>query len=422
MKKTEIFKYLIKEFHESKLPGVISRELLIPETNKIITLVGSRRSGKTFYFYQLMNELMEKGVPKDRMLYVDFDDDRLYPLALDELDDLLEAYYELYPGNKTIRKYLFFDEVQNVEGWERFVRRVSEKEKVKVYLTGSSSKLLSREIATSLRGRTLAFHVFPLSFSEFLRFKGLKLEKDFAYSNARFVIKKLFGEYLDYGGFPEIALAGQLKNEILSEYYEVMIYRDIIERFSVRNMPFLKMLSKFLITNVASPFSINAYYNAIKNGMKVSKETVLDYLSYLVDANIVHLTQMFSYSLKTQQANPSKAYCVDNGLRNAVALRFSKDDGRLAENLVFLELKRRSQDVCYWKGAKEVDFVLKQKDGKLTAINVSYSNDIDQRESEGLHEFRKRFGAKELIILTMDLEERKDGIAYIPLWRWLLEK
>lgn len=420
MKKTEVFKYLIKEFHESKLPPVISREFSIPETTKIVSLVGSRRSGKTFYFYQLIGELERKGVARSSVLYLDFDDDRLYPLNLAELSDVLDAYYELYPDNKEVQKYFFFDEIQNIDGWEKFVRRVAEKEKARVYITGSSSKLLSKEIATSLRGRTITFHVFPLSFAEFLKFKNVKLEKDFVYSNARFKIKKLFEEYLNYGGFPEVAVTERLKKETLSEYYNVMIYRDIIERFSVRNTSLLKRLSKFLITNLSSPFSINAYYNAIKNEIKVSKETVLEYLSYLVDANIVHLSQIFSYSLKTQQANPSKVYCVDNGLRNAVALRFSKDDGRLAENLVFLELKRRGQEPYYWKKKKEVDFVLKQGK-KLSAINVSLTNEVNSREVEGLREFKECFDADQLTVLTKDLEQKKDGIKYIPLWRWLLE-
>lgn len=420
MKKTSSFKYLIKEFHESAVYPGIQRDLKIPKTTKILSLIGSRRSGKTFYFYQLIRELVGKEVSKDAILYIDFTDDRLYPLKIDELDSLLEAYYELYPSNKEAQKYFFFDEIQDVDGWETFVRRVAEKERAQVYVTGSSSKLLSREIATSLRGRTLAFHLFPLSFSEFLRFKGIKLEKDFAYSNSRFKIKKLMGEYLDWGGFPEIVLSNQLKHEILSNYYEVMIYRDVVERFSVRNTSLLRRLSKFLITNVASQFSINSYYNALKNEIKVSKETVLEYLSYLEDANIVYLTHIFSYSLKIQQANPSKVYCVDNGLRNAIALRFSKDDGKLAENLVFLELKRRGYDVYYWKGKKEVDFVLKHNDGRLSAINVSYSDEIDPRETEGLHEFKEKFGKSELIILSKDLEKSEDGITYIPLWHWLL--
>ncbi|MBI5636013.1 ATP-binding protein [Candidatus Micrarchaeota archaeon] len=422
MKKIEAFKYLIKEFHENELPAITERELKLPQTSKIVSLVGSRRSGKTFYFYQLAKELIAGGVAKDRILYVDFSDDRLFELKLSELNALLEAYYELYPSNKTAQKYFFFDEIQDVDGWEAFVRRVAEKEKAQVYVTGSSSKLLSKEIATSLRGRTLAFQLFPLSFREFLSFKGIKLEKGFAYSNARFEVKKLLGEYLDYGGFPEVALAEALKHDILSNYYEVMLYRDIVERFSVRNTRLLKRLGKFLLTNVSSQFSINSYYNAVKSEAKVSKDTVLEYLSYLEDANVVYLTQIFSYSLKTQQANPSKAYCVDNGLRNAVALRFSKDDGRLAENLVFLELKRRGHEVYYWRGKKEVDFVLRQKDGKLSAINVSYTDEIDAREAQGLHEFKEKFGARKLTILTKDLDKKGGGITYLPLWRWLLEK
>ncbi len=421
MDKEELFKYIIKEFHESELPEPIPRELAIPETKKIITLVGSRRAGKTFYFYQLIKKL-SKTIPKERIIYIDFEDDRILPLDYKELDNILEAYFELYPQNKDKEIYLFFDEIQNIDSWELYVRRIHDKEKVRLFITGSNSKLLSREIATSLRGRTLTFYIFPLSFREFLKFNKLEVEKNIAYSKERFKIKKVFDKYLKSGGFPEVVLErNNLEHEILSNYYDIMIYRDVVERFSVRNTTLLKSLMKFLFTNISSQFSVNAYYTSIKEVSAIGKETLFEYMSYLEEANIIFLVPLFDYSLKRQQANPRKIYCIDNGLRNAVSFSFSQDQGKLAENLVFIELKRRKKEVYYWKNRSEVDFIVQDQDQSLTAINVSYTNDIDKRETDSLLECRKDLKKiKELVILTKDIEKEENNIRFIPLWKWML--
>lgn len=420
--KKEIFKILIKEFHELDLPPVIVRDLKIPrETNKIITITGSRRIGKTFYFYQLINEFKKK-VPFDRILYVNFEDDRILPLSFKELNGLLEAYFELYPENKDKEIYLFFDEIQNVKEWELFVRRVYDKEKARVFLTGSSSKLLSREIATALRGRTLSYHLFPLSFTEFLRFKGLDVKPDFEYLKLRFKIKNLLCEFIFFGGFPEVVLEEEsLKLKILKDYYDLMIYKDLVERFSVRNVGLLKNLMKFLITNVSTSFSTNSYYRSIEQELRVSRETIMEYLSHIEEIELIYFLPVFSYSLKAQQVNPKKIYSLDNGLRNAVSFRFSQDEGRLVENLVFQEIKRMELDVYYWKKKGEVDFVIK-KDNKLVGVNVSYGEEIKEREERSLRELKKEFGEKtqELILITKDIEENKEDIKFIPLWKWLL--
>jgi len=422
MNKVTEFRYIIKEFHEFDFPKIMPRDLNIPETSKIISIIGSRRAGKTFYFYQIIQNLLKNDISKENILYINFEDDRLLPLEVDELNDLIEAYYELYPDSKKQKKYFFFDEIQNIKNWEIFVRRIYDKEKIKIYITGSSSKLLSKEIATSLRGRTLAFHLHPLSFNEFLKFKNIKMGKNYEYSSQRFKIKNLFEEYLNFGGFPEVALSEKLKQEILSDYYEMFIYRDLVERFSIRNTRLLKMLTKYLITNISSIFSINSYYNSTKKEMKVSKETILEYISHLSDINLIYLVPIFSYSLKVQQVNPSKSYCIDTGLRNAVALKFSKDVGRLVENIVYTELKRRGKEIFYWKNKQEIDFVIKEKNNKLTVINVNYTDEINEREIKGLQEFKKIYKSKinELLILSKNLEEKKDGINIIPIWKWLL--
>lgn len=430
MDKKNIFKLVIKEFHESKLPETKERDLELPQkTNKIITLSGPRRSGKTYYFYQVIRKLKKK-IEQTRIIYINFEDDRLLPLAIKDLDDLVEAYFELYPENKTRKIYCFFDEIQNIDNWELFVRRIYDKEKVKIFLTGSSSKLLSQEIATSLRGRTLNYQMFPLSFKEFLRFKDIEPDKDFAYSQVRFKIKKLFQEFTVFGGFPEVVLENEdLKMAVLKNYYDLIIYRDLAERFSIRNTNFLKSLSKYLITNFSAPFSINAYYQNLEKPLRPAKETVLEYLSYLQEIELIFLLPIFSYSLKAQQVNPKKNYVIDNGLRNAVSFRFSQDFGRLLENLVFIELKRRNEEIYYHKQKRECDFIITNNLKASEAIQVTQELNKNNKEREvgGLIEAMREYRIKQGLILVQDLkektEEKIDGrkIKFIPLWEWLLE-
>ncbi|WP_292470818.1 ATP-binding protein [Methanolobus sp.] len=419
MAKKSAFKQIIKEFHEKELPETYSRDLKIVDTRKIVSLIGSRRSGKTFYFYELMKGIRQNA-DNSQILYINFEDDRIMPLELNDLNSVIEAYFELYPENTDKTLYFFFDEIQNISGWEIFVRRIHDTMDSRIFVTGSSSKLLSQEIATSLRGRTIPFYLYPLSFREYLHFKGIALEKDWEYGKKKYLVKKAFGEYLRWGGFPEIVLEDEtLRQAILRNYYEMFIYRDLVERFSIRNTSLLKGLASYLLTNISNLFSVNSYYKTIKESTHVSKETLAEYISYLEDINLVWQVPFFSPSLKSQQVNPRKIYCIDPGLRGAVAFQFSKDTGRLAENITFIELKRRNYDVYYWKDKKEVDFIARSDDGRLRAINVSYTNDIDPRETEGLHDFAKLNDA-ELILLTEDIEKEEDGINFIPLWKWLL--
>jgi hypothetical protein len=419
MDKKTSFKQLIKEFHEKELPEIYSRELKIADTRKIVSLIGSRRSGKTFYFYELIKDI-RNNADVSQVLYINFEDDRIMPLEPGDLNIITEAYFELYPENTDKTLYFFFDEIQNIPGWEIFVRRLNDTTDTRIFVTGSSSKLLSKEIATSLRGRTIPFYLYPLGFREYLHFKGIYLEKDWEYGIKRYAVKKMFEEYIRWGGFPEIALEDEtLRQSILKNYYEMFIYRDLVERFSIRNTSLLKGLASYLLTNISNLFSVNSYYKAVKENTQVSKETLAEYVSHLEDIGLIWQVPFFSYSLKSRQVNPRKVYCIDQGLRGAVAFQFSKDTGRLAENITFIELKRRNYDVYYWKGKKEVDFIARSEDGKLQAINVSYTNDISSRETEGLHEFNKQNDA-ELILLTEDIEKEENGISFVPLWKWLL--
>lgn len=423
MRIKEAFKYIIKEFQESARPDFTKRKLVIPDTTKVISLVGPRRAGKTFYFYQLIHNLLINNIDPTLVLYINFEDDRILPLQSSDLNAILEAYYELYPGNTGKMLYLFFDEIQNVENWEVFIRRIDDTKNAKIYITGSSSKLLSQEIATSLRGRTLSYHMYTLGFEEFLRMKQVILDRNFEYTEQRYLVKNLFKEYLYNGGYPEVVLESEeMRRDILKNYFELIICRDIVERFSIRNITLLKNLLKYLMTNISTQFSVSAYYRVVKNDIAVSKETIIEYLSYLEDINLIYLVPFFSYSVKRQQVNPRKVYCADNGLRNAVSFRFSKDEGRLAENLIFLELKRRGEELYYWKNRGEVDFVFSDDENLLTALNVSYTDIPAEREINSLLEFMEEFctKVKDLILLTEDMEKVEDGIRYVPLWKWML--
>ena len=425
--KKEIFKFLIKEFHEKKLPEVVKRDLDLPlNSDKIITLSGPRRVGKTYYFYYLIQQLKKK-VPLQRILYINFEDDRLFPLKLENLNDLLEAYFELYPENKDKKIYCFFDEIQIVEKWEVFIRRIYDKENVRIFITGSSSKLLAREIASSLRGRTLHYRLYPLSFREFLRFKGIQPEPSVVYGKERFKLKKLFGEYLIFGGFPEVVKEKKdLKPAILNNYYEMIVYRDLVERFALRNTRALRALCKYLVSNIGGLFSINSYYKSAERDLKPARETLFEYISCLQEIEFVYFLPIFSFSLKTQQSNPRKIYIIDNGFFNVVAFKFSKNYGHLLENAVFLELKRSENEIYYYKKKKECDFMIR-KSGRWQVYQVTQeiNEQNKEREIEGILEAMNFLKLKRGIIITKDqefeIQEKGRRIQIIPAWKWFLQ-
>lgn len=423
------FKNIIEEFHSSDLLQPKIRQHGIPlDLNKIIVIYGPRRSGKTYLFFQLINELIfEKKVMKTTIVYINFEDDRILPLASKNLNSLIEAYYEMYPENQSQTIYWFFDEIQNIEDWEIFVRRIYDKEKVQIFITGSSSKLLSHEIATSLRGRPVSFPVYPLNFKEFLDFKGLKLKRNFEFSKQRFEIVKLLDEFLNKGRFPEVSLNDdRICGKILQEYYDSLVYKDLVDRYSIRNTALLKDILKHLLTNITKPFSVNSFYKTVKQNTPVSKDTVYEYVSYIEETRYFSFLPDFSYSLKKQRVNPKKIICLDNGLRNRIAFKFSADAGKLAENLVGELLAEKSvegpNELFYWSEKYEVDFIVKDTDNGLTAINVCYGDEIEDREIDSLLAFKRNFSKKVkiLTLITKDIEEDHKEIKMIPLWEWLL--
>lgn len=306
-----------------------------------------------------------KSENRDKIIYINFEDEWLLPIEREDLNLILESYYELYPENVGEKLYIFFDDY--------------DQEKVEVCVTGSSSKLLSKEIATQLWGRTLTYLIFPYSFKEFLRARSVTLERHFEYTHLRYRIKKLLQEHILFGGFPEIAeRAEPLKTKILQEYFDLIFYRDLVERYRIRNFGVVRDMMLYLVNNFSSYFSTNKYYNRLKSqGKKVSKNTLFTYISCMADINFIFLVPKYG-KLKEQFANPKKVCLV-----NAIALKFSSDIDRLYENTVFIDLKRWGKEAYYWKNKHECDFPVKEGEEIEEAIQVCYDLTEENREREG---------------------------------------
>ena len=422
MNKKPVFKQLIADAVERSFDHVIDRHIAIP-TNvvKIVSLVGPRRAGKTFVLYGLIRTL-RKTIPAECLIYLNFEDDRLFPLQLSDLDGLISGYYELYPEHRDRTVYFFLDEVQEVPHWEKFVRRITDQENCRVYLTGSSSKLLSQELATSLRGRTISFEVFPLSFPEFLSFKNIKVNEQT--SRGKSTLINTLHQYLQQGGFPELIFTPEsLHQRIIQEYLDLMIYRDLTERFSLKNPPLIKYLLKHLLQNIANPLSIHKVYNDLRSqGFRVAKNTVYEYLGYLEDAFILFRAERWSRSVRQQAVNPIKVYTVDIAFRRAMSAH--DDTGRLFENIVFLHLRRSGSIPYYFLGHQEVDFYGSEQ----PLINACYALDTPatrQREVRGLQEAMNALHHTESWLITWDeeetIQEAGKTIHVLPLWKWLLK-
>ena len=386
---------------------------------EIIVITGIRRCGKSTLMYQMINKLLLEGTDPKQILFINFDDNKLNENSLDEI---YLSYREYINHEK--KAYIFFDEVHKKELWESWIRKKYDtKTNDKFVVSGSCSYLLKKEYSTLLTGRNITFEVFPLSFEEFLLFKDLKIKKEniknnVILENTKISILKYLNEYINIGGFPEVLFKEkQFKIKILEQYFDDILYKDIIDRYNL-NTQKTKDLAILLITNFTGFISLRN----IRNSLGISYDTIKDYLSHFKEAFLFFVIDHFSYSFKEQKTSASKIYCIDNGLRNAVSFKFSKDSGRLVENLVLIELKRRNEDVYYWKNNGEVDFIIKRKTQDITAINVSYTDDINEREVKALLYFKKEYKkTKELIIITKNIDKTEQGIRFIPLWKWLLK-
>jgi predicted AAA+ superfamily ATPase len=367
----ESLKSILQQFTERKLPLVQRRELQIPtDSGKVVSLTGARRTGKTFMLFQVMQDLLERGIKREQILYLNFEDDRLFPVERGELDFILRAHNELFPDLANTRRYVFFDEIQNVDDWERYVRRIYDTENVSIFLTGSSSSLLRRDMSTAMRGRSIIFEVFPLSFSEFLSFRKISYVPYSAKSEAEVV--HAFHEYLEWGGFPEVALADDsLKPLILQEYVNLMLHRDLIERHNIRNERAIRLLLKFCAQHTASLVSINKLFNDFASqGMKLGKATLYEYMDMLEDAYIAFSCPKYDPSTRRQMQAPQKIHMLDPGLTRAYQTSPGKDMGHRFETIVYLHERRRCRDIYYYRNGFELDMCL---DNGIRFVNAAWN-------------------------------------------------
>jgi predicted AAA+ superfamily ATPase len=415
---------------EFDIPEIKQRDIAVDlTTDLIVGIIGPRRSGKTYLCFQLMRGLLSGGTPRSNILYLNFEDEKLLGATARDADAMLDIFHEVSRIDGSSKLYLFLDEIQNVQDWDAWVRRLHDtQKKIQLILTGSSSKLLSKDIATRLRGRVLNWEVFPLSFKEYLSWHGVEYTiATLPESNDSREIRRLFNEYVIEGGFPALFTNPHHATSLLQGYYDVMILKDIVERHGVKDVKKLRLLGGLLFESAGREMSYTRLANKLKAaGIDISKNTVIDFISHFEDAYVFFQNMKFEYSLALQLGAIKKIYCIDNGLLNAASFKFSDDKGRLLENIAYISLRRAGGQVFYHKGKHECDFLVQEKDRVVAAIQVTEAllPENESREIGGLVEAMARHRLTEGIIITTDQHETRvlgaNRIRVVPAWFWLL--
>ena len=399
---------------------------------KATICMGVRRCGKSTYMLQLIEQLLDKGTSAQNILYINFFDDRLCNLTEENLYLVLEAYYSLFPDKKnTETVYCFFDEIQVVEGWESFVDRILRTEKCEVYITGSSARMLSKEIASGMRGRSLSWELFPFSFEEYLLYRDICLEEHFS-TKKRLLIQNVFDEYRQCGGFPEVAgLSSRLRVKIHQEYLHAVLFRDLIERYDISHPRAVLDLAHRLIDNTASLYSLNKLYGFLQSqGHKVPKHSVADYLNWFEDSYFFFTVRLFDPSLSRSNANPKKIYCIDHAMVTSTASGVLVNSGHLLENLIFIGIRRTTQSIFYYrtKNRLEVDFIVRipEHSWKFIQVTESLEDPITRkREVKALTTAMKEQNLTTGTIVTLNdtgtIRTTAGIIQVVPAWKFLLE-
>jgi hypothetical protein len=430
----DVLSELILDFHERSLPELVPRNARLAQVSgKIDVVVGMRRSGKTYFCNQVMQELLGGGMAKTRILYLNFEDERLLPLNVDDLRAIPDTYFRLYPDHKKRECWFFFDELQRIEGWEMFCRRLLDNEKVRLVLTGSSARLLSTEIATSLRGRSLTTEMFPYDFQEYLRVHDLDADSGTRVDSARRAhLEKAAIDYVLQGGFPEVQhQRDDVAAEILQQYVDLVLFRDVVERHSVSNTVPLRHLLRQILGAVGNRFSVNKFYNTLRSqGISCTKHTLYEHLDQLADAYLLYQVPIHSMSEKVRTVNPRKVYVVDSGLAAGSALYGRQDYGALLENAVFMHLRRSRQQIEYVlnKDGTEVDFLATRRDGNRMLVQASWSisaEETREREFRALNLAMDELGMDDATVVTAvdppsDATTENGTIHVLPAWRWFL--
>lgn len=429
--KTEIAKKIIAEWlMERESFPLMTRDapdLKLEKAAEIVAIAGPRRSGKTSYMHQLINNLLATDKwNRDDILFVDFEDYRLSDFNAMDTDILFTAFQQVAGKAPT---FLFFDEIQHLPGWSKVLRTLHNQNRYKIAATGSNAGLLEKEIATELRGRCRNILMMPFSLRECLRFHNIPHDAKTLLTPARGLVQKAFEQYLQEGGFPEVVKKETVseKREMLQNYYRTIFYRDIIDRYNVKAKTVLESVMRYCLNTYSDLFSISLFEKELKRQkLSGSKQTIANYLGYLQEVFFLTAHEKFSYSPRQRIMNPKKIYLLDLGF-SMLSTSFSENRGKLLENAVAIELFRRRKESFYYKGRRECDFIIKEGSKPTMAIQVCWELNAknELRELKGLQEAMTSFNIEKGIILTYDEENKIEfenaSIEVMPVWKWLLQ-
>lgn len=426
-------KEIILDYQEVKLfEGTLRSIVITPVAKKASIYIGVRRCGKSTLMFQVIGRLLAKGVARENILYLNFFDERLHKLHEVGLGAILEAYFSLYPEKKNTEKiYCFFDEIQIFSQWEPFVDRLMRMENAEVYITGSSAQMLSKEIATTMRGRALSWEIFPFSFQEFIQHNDIAIKSSYS-TKERLLLQSAFEQYFTEGSFPEVfGLNKQVRIKILQEYFNSILARDLIERHNIGHPKVVYDLARWFIDNNAAMYSLNSVTGYLKSlHHKISKTTVSDYITWFEDAYFFFAVKIFDSSLTRVNANPKKIYCIDHAMVSAVNSGIMINSGRLLENVVYMSLRRLTPHIYYYKTAsgREVDFIMQhsQRERELIQVCESLADPKTKlREIQALQEAMAELKLKKGCIVTRNeetnIEVDSGTIVVVPAWRFLLD-
>ena len=430
----QLLQEIILDLQERSLfTGTPRRIKVTVVPNKATVLIGVRRCGKSTWMNQVLLQIRSAGVNPENILYINFFDDRLEGLKTIGLNAVLEAYFLLYPTKRNSEKiFCFFDEIQAVPGWESFIDRMLRTENCEVYITGSSANMLSKEIATQMRGRALSWELFPFSFKEFLDNHHINSDPPFSVQK-RYDIQHAFEIYWNCGGFPEVIDADKfVRVRIHQEYFNSILFRDLIERYDIPHPRAIVDLAHRLTDNAASLYTLNKLTNALTSlGHKVPKSSVADYLMWFEDAYFLFTVRMFDASYSKSNANPKKIYAIDHAFIKSVSSGILINSGHLLENLVFVAIRQLNSQLYYYRTQKgyEIDFLTISDSGEkhLLQVSESLANPATRnREIQALQNAMQELGIKTGSIITRNEEELvtldQGIIEVLPVWRFLLRE
>jgi len=430
----EVIRQKIVDGVRASAPSLTPRDIRVPQVpGKAVAVVGMRRSGKTTFLWQVLGEKLRQGVPREALLFFSFEDERLIGMRADDLQLVVEEYYLLFPDRRGRETVVFFlDEIQVVTGWETFIRRILDTERVEVFLSGSSARLLSREVATSMRGRAMEVRVTPFSFREYLRHQGNEPQQppELLTTADRSLLQNRLLAYLVEGGFPEAqGISAQDRYQLLQSYVDVVLLRDVIERYDVSHPVALRWMVRYLLGNAAGLFSVHKMHNDLRSqGFAVGKDTVYAYLAYLEDAFLVQSVAIAASSERQRMVNPRKVYPVDASLIPLFDRTGRANVGHALETCVFWELQRRGAEVHYVRTASdhEVDFLARYWDGHEQLIQVCADMTDEQtaeREFRALVEASREHPSATPLLITLypAPQSPPEGITVRTAMDWFLQ-